>query len=614
MRRALKPFMLALCGGLWLSGCGSDDSAGDNVKLQPQTAAKQALAGVAIDGTVTKGPVHRAVVNIYKMQPDGSPGEFVAGPFITDAAGRWQGQLPAGITTPLVLVASGGRYQDEASGEPVELAPGDELHGVIADVNTSQVAAPITPYTHALLAATRQQIGNGDNAATILRQVRRNVTLQLGFDPMTVLPPNPMRPPRHATLAQKQYAAMLGGFAQLAQEPPLRAQLTMPRFKVMQALAEDMADGRLDGRNLAGFPVIMRHNRQQVMLPPLGNNLRPLFANVERFIGNHGAAYPGVRPPHGLPEAYRPIRTAREDTVNRALLCEQDVACQQQANQQIPYYFMAIHNEPSHYGPQSIDKIARDYATLQKMVAKADSYRIKLTIMFAASWADYIAKDSQRLAEVQRWKANGHELATHHHDFYHPNWDGYSALPVEDVVAYRQQSGRSRHIPLGDLDDFMQQIWRIDPDIRSGCLNDAATRATLPDAIVYDTCSGYNNYGLQAGVPGQDVNPKKGINQFVSVGRVNGIERRWLAHHFMGKSSLQAREVFNQLDNGVYGGVVHSFEEEYQAFEQYLDFLHQADPDGEHSLTVSAIIEQRLLPEKMLTQPQVDAVDQRVIE
>ena len=52
---------------------------------------------------------------------------------------------------------------------------------------------------------------------------------------------------------------------------------------------------------------------------------------------------------------------------------------------QIPYYFIAIHNEPYHVSGGE-KKLAEEYNTLKRMVAKADQYNIKLTLMFTVQW------------------------------------------------------------------------------------------------------------------------------------------------------------------------------------------------------------------------------------
>ena len=62
--------------------------------------------------------------------------------------------------------------------------------------------------------------------------------------------------------------------------------------------------------------------------------------------------------------------------------------------QAIPWYFIAIHNEPFNHERKRFF-INESYKVLQQMVAKADSFNIKLTLMFAASWVDFIKEKKE---------------------------------------------------------------------------------------------------------------------------------------------------------------------------------------------------------------------------
>ncbi|MEE4292255.1 MAG: hypothetical protein V2J13_10960, partial [Cycloclasticus sp.] len=146
-------------------------------------------------------------------------------------------------------------------------------------------------------------------------------------------------------------------------------------------------------------------------------------------------------------------------------------------------------------------------------------------------------------------------------------------------------------------------------EMRAGCMNDKDTREVLPDEIIYDTCLGLANYG-EFGRPESDMEPTKGRNDYVTVGKYNGIERKWLAHHFMPISALEAQQVFSSMRSGVYGTVNHSAPREFTAFSAYLDFLHRVDQKGIKSKTVSEIIAEKLLPEKRIADTLL-AVDKR---
>jgi hypothetical protein len=272
-----------------------------------------------------------------------------------------------------------------------------------------------------------------------------------------------------------------------------------------------------------------------------------------------------------------------------------------------PYYFIAVHNEPANLvtgtGEQ---KIAANYPYLQQMVAKANEVHVKLTLMLSAQWADYILKDAGRQAEVLSWKDQGHELSGHHHGVHHGNWDGYTDLTESEADALRVQQGKTPEPYHGTLADYLSRLHALDPDIKSGCMNDEVSRTELPAGIVYSTCSGFTNH-LDPGAREDDGVAEKGINTFANVGTWNGIQRSWLAHAQItnSQSRQKAQTVLGGLTSGVYGAVLHSSQSETTELLAWLDYVHQLDPAGARSRTLSEVIEQRLLPESALTDTQL---------
>ncbi|MCI5146815.1 MAG: hypothetical protein D3923_15145, partial [Candidatus Electrothrix sp. AR3] len=193
----------------------------------------------------------------------------------------------------------------------------------------------------------------------------------------------------------------------------------------------------------------------------------------------------------------------------------------------IPYYFITIHNEPFNH-EQGISKIKESYPILQQMVDKADTYHLKLTIMLAASWTDYILASPKKKAELASWQANGHEIAAHHHSIYHPGvWDGYSIFSPVKAKQIRRNRDHEPETYLGTMHNFIAKLQRINPALKSGCLNDEQNKNVLPDEILYDTCSGFANYG-EGGQRQNDFDPEKGKNAYLTVGTYKGIERKWL--------------------------------------------------------------------------------------
>lgn len=276
---------------------------------------------------------------------------------------------------------------------------------------------------------------------------------------------------------------------------------------------------------------------------------------------------------------------------------------------EIPYYFIAIHNEAYNI-PHGIDHIVEDYATLQSMIKKADEYNIKLTLMFTPQWADYISESEERIVELSSWRDNGHEIAAHHHSIHHSNWDGYTDYTLEEALVEREKHTSRFEEYFGTLDNFTEVLKKLNPNMNSGCVNDEHDKNVMPDAIIYDTCSGYNNYG-EPGVRSEGKSPNSGRNDYISVGVVNGIERKWLTHApiISEEMQLSAQIIFEAMDTGVYGVVDHSIESQAQPYYEFLEFLHSKDPNAEKSMTVTEIIESRLLPEVEIPEEILQEID-----
>lgn len=269
----------------------------------------------------------------------------------------------------------------------------------------------------------------------------------------------------------------------------------------------------------------------------------------------------------------------------------------------IPYYFIAIHNEPFHGTENQELLIGESYDVLKKMIEKADQYNIKLTLMFSVPWAEYVSQSNERIKDLESWKKSGHEIAAHHHGLGHGNWDGYTDSSQKEAILKRQKMAKNPEPYLGNLNEYVNKLKTINSDIKSGCVNDEDDKKELPDQIIYDTCSGFANYGEVGTREGDNVAGTKGVNEYISVGVWNGITRKWLTHFQANSKEREpkAENVFGAMKADVYGVVFHSIDKEKQYYDMYLEFLHSQDSRGEKSKTVGQIIEQKLLPEKTLS-------------
>jgi len=276
----------------------------------------------------------------------------------------------------------------------------------------------------------------------------------------------------------------------------------------------------------------------------------------------------------------------------------------------IPRYVLVVHNEPN---PADIPEF---YHKLEELINKANDYHMKLTLMFTPPWVDFLLENNERASNISKWKSEGHEISVHHHGPSLNYWDGYSPLLEDEALADRRECCKHKasldNISIeeacatgnsynGTMEDYMKKMQKLDPDIKSGCMNEEMEKLFLPNAIIHPTCSGFANFG-QAGRELSDSLTEKGINEFISVGTVNGIKRKWLAHSTMIRDTTsddRAIDLFPTLDtNTIFGAVTHSIDGQSIQLLHFMEYLHTVDPTGEKSMTVSEAIESKILPLK----------------
>ena len=293
-----------------ITSCGDDKNP---AKPVPPTSA---------GGNVSKAPIVGATVNIYKINTDGSIGAFVAGPFTTDAGGNWSGTIPVGSPGPYVMVSTGGTYTDEATGNPVTVAPGQELHGYFQSGSCA-----VTPLTDATFSAIQALVGGGTGLTTAINGATTSSVVAFGFSFTTTTPSDAPT----ATAHQKEYAALLGGLSKL-----LHGNLALtdfagtPQVDLVIALAKDMADGKLDGLDAFGATILVPTNATGTTtdsLPALSStnlsawlteanayaasqpDLRGISFNTSLAWNPAAPGYPGAR--HSLQSAEGAIRYIR---------------------------------------------------------------------------------------------------------------------------------------------------------------------------------------------------------------------------------------------------------------------------------------------------------------
>jgi len=272
--------MSVIASLLLLTGCGGGGGSTTAASTTP-------AVGVLVSGSVVKGPVHHAKVDVYTFAADGTQGTLITGGVLTDAYGAWSARLPLGVTGPFMVVATGGSYVDEYTG--VTMSQGAATLRGIMDANATTAA--LTPISDAAVATIQKMIVDGyaSSVTVALPQVRTNYTKSFGFDPLSVTPPAPqlLTNPK-TTAAQKQYAAILGGISKLANDvyTQLTAAGNAPTRAAIDAqmVADFAADGLFDGYGANAQPLTVNVGGTLKALNTVftgGNNLANAVASYQ---------------------------------------------------------------------------------------------------------------------------------------------------------------------------------------------------------------------------------------------------------------------------------------------------------------------------------------------
>lgn len=128
-------------------------------------------------------------------------------------------------------------------------------------------------------------------------------------------------------------------------------------------------------------------------------------------------------------------------------------------------YFFEVHMEPQNAVKESSEN---SFNELSEFVGLANSYSIKLTILFTPQWINTLLNDSKKIGKMDEWRKQGHEIGGHHHGPTICPWDGYTNLDI----ASQEFKDRQKRVPcpktiradekyFGDMDDYLKVIRKI---------------------------------------------------------------------------------------------------------------------------------------------------------
>lgn len=197
----------------------------------------------SISGIATKGPMSNATVTAYAIS-NGQMGTQIA---TTTTAANGNFTMTIGsYAGPVMLQVSGGTYTDEATGNIMNMAPGDVMTAVMPTVTASAAISGIqvTPVT-AMAQTMAQHMTGGMTDANI---ATANTAMGSYFTVSDILHIQPMNPlvagsGPGASQDARNYGMVLAAMSQYAQTKGMSSSSAM-----VTALMNDASDGIMDGK------------------------------------------------------------------------------------------------------------------------------------------------------------------------------------------------------------------------------------------------------------------------------------------------------------------------------------------------------------------------------
>lgn len=286
--------ILTACGGG--GGGGSDAASAPPVSnpspTSPGSTPPATANSTTISGAVTKGPVSGATLSLFEMDAFGQTIGAAVATGTTTADGNFSVTVPANSGN-LLVIASGGSFIDESDEQPdpalkrrIELASDETFLSVLPQ---GQTAVAVTPITTALVVRGRILGGPDGSFLSKFNASKSTLDAQAGFDVVSTIPANPVSPAANATEAQKQYALLLGGIANLINNVAIRSGASEPTYSMVVAVTFDLIDGQFDGQ-FFGDVNIPNNTQTPIQLPQDID----FTAEVTRFRNNNFDNYPNT--------------------------------------------------------------------------------------------------------------------------------------------------------------------------------------------------------------------------------------------------------------------------------------------------------------------------------
>ena len=241
----------------------------------------------AVTGKAAKGPLAEATIEAFAIDAGGLPTGEALATTTTSADGSFSfAQRPA--EGPLLLISSGGRYVDEGDPESdpqlrrqIQLAEGQGLRALLP---AEQSALALTPFSQMVYQRAVREAA-GTNFASVFAASQSQAGAALGFDPVAVLPTDPIAPDPTAGDAEVAYALALGGFATYLNSISISLG-SLPTYPILDAVLFDFSDGQLDSLENGETAVIVGEAGPAL---PTGFDLNDA---IRRFRNNNFNVFP----------------------------------------------------------------------------------------------------------------------------------------------------------------------------------------------------------------------------------------------------------------------------------------------------------------------------------
>ncbi len=135
-----------------------------------------------------------------------------------------------------------------------------------------------------------------------------------------------------------------------------------------------------------------------------------------------------------------------------------------------------VHIEPTSNQRDTLDH----WQTVQSIVELSDEYEMKLSLHFSPSVAEFVTSNAEALELVRDWEESGHEIAAHHHDPSHAEWDGYTN--DASLIGTRGYEGT--------VDELMEIVTAITADGEILVGSGTKDAEEWPEGVIYGSAGG----------------------------------------------------------------------------------------------------------------------------